>query len=375
MEEAFNNIFCCCTFGEGDKACEKEPQGDYQENHRRMRGRSRTRRININANFCSDSTEVFKEKFAGRENPEEDFNSPDFTLEADKTNKKNRVAGSLKDNKNRNPKDTIKNVRKQAQKRRCRQPPSTARLRKTRNTVLRQGNSKSDTIERKNGKKHPKDLTKNGRKRSSAQKRSRRLRHKIIPKSRTAQDTTLREEHSKSKMNKSGKDKHLDNKEKSLFTWRGRYSIPSKCSINRSRTIEGTISRQGYEKTKKMEESTQRVNSEQETQAFSGNTRVTSSTTFVSKKEPGSRNDCDIKSISKAKGTSARASSESTRTTDCSIDTKIEPEKHSINIMKASRQKKFEKSALKSRLLKNFGSIPRARSNGKFLTNKLRYKY
>lgn len=306
MEDALNNLFFCCTFWEGNKACVKKNKRDYQRDRRGRRGRSRTRRSNTNSSLDSHSTRLVFE----------------FALEEEKTNEKKDVAESRKKNDKKYLEDTIKDARKPVQRSRCRQPPSVRTPRKMRTKVLRQGHSKSETIEKKNEKKNPKDLIRNGRKQDSAKK----MRQKSIPVSRTTQNTALSEGHSKAKKTeKTNKEKRPDNEKRHLISLNGGQRIPFELSDNRLGSAQGTTSRQ------------QR------------------------KKSTESPNNRYIKRERKIKTTNARANSMSTTKTNCiSMDSREETEMRDImDDMESLRQEIFEKSAARPRLLKKFGSIPR----------------
>jgi hypothetical protein len=243
MEDALNKmLFCCTSFGEGNKACDKERKSDYQRNRRQLRGRSRTRRTNTNSSFESHSTKFL------------DFNIFEFALEADKTNEKKHVTESRKKNEKKYLEDTIKDARKPAQRRRRHQPPSTRRPRKIRNNVLRQGYSKSETIEKKNEKKYPKDSIRNGRKQDYAKK----MRQKSIPVSRMTQNTALSEGHSKAKKTgRTNKEKYPDKEKRQLLSLNGGHRIPFEQGVYRLGTAQGTTSRQRHKKSKRPKGSTQ----------------------------------------------------------------------------------------------------------------------
>lgn len=314
-----------CTCGEDIKSCEIEAQSNTKRDRNRRRGRSRTRRMNINASFDSLSTKNIEKK-----RTEQGFNTLKLSSEGDRTNEEKHVAKSLK--KKSYSEETIKDHRKEAKNRRHRQPP-TIRSRKSRNTVRGAGHSKSKIIEREN-KKHP-NLLKYGGKRSSALT-SRRL-HKVRGDSisRTTQDATLNEGHSKEKIKKSGEEKNLENREGEHSSWNGGYHIPSNRSINRLKTTQGKASRWG-QNSKKIEQYSNLVNSEQGTQTPSGNNRTTG---LVYKKESKTWNSRDVKNIRKISTTRAGVSSVSTRTTHTSIDTQEEGAMKNMNGMKTSRRK------------------------------------
>jgi hypothetical protein len=167
-------------------------------------------------------------------------------LDEDKTNEKKDVAESRKKNDKKHLENTVKDARKPAQRRRRRQLPSVRTTRKMRTKVLRQGHSKPETIEGKNEKKNPKDLIRNRRKQDSAQK----MTQTSISVSRTTQNTALSEGHWKAKKTeKANNEKYPDNEKRRFISLNGGQRIPFELSDNRLGSAQGTTSRQRRKKS------------------------------------------------------------------------------------------------------------------------------
>ena len=92
--EAFYNINFCSVFWEGDDSREKESRKDHQRNQRLSRGRSRTRRTNINAGFDNHSMTFTNE--SKQKKPDGNSSRTDIILKPNEANKENCLVKNSK---------------------------------------------------------------------------------------------------------------------------------------------------------------------------------------------------------------------------------------------------------------------------------------
>lgn len=224
MDEAFESIFFCW------EACQDEPEGGFISNRGRTqeRGRSRTRRMNINS-FDSGSTRTRRTNF--NDSFDDGISTKDvetkiylkrtssFTLEADKSNEKSGK---------KDPEDTVGDIRKRERKRRRRQRMNARMQRTARKNDVRPVNSNAETTVESNETNHPKDL-KNSRKQLEN-----------IPVSTTTQDTRPDDGHSKANVGPA-------NKNKQLSSQKGEHQNPTERS-----TAEATKSQQRQKSPQKL---------------------------------------------------------------------------------------------------------------------------